>query len=573
MSNAENITSLSFRPLGYLDGKYYHYSFLLQKVIALSPVEHRKENLFNLAPLSYWVKEYGEKKGSWEIAVDSLIQTCAAEGLFSPLNIIGRGIWIIEGQGVTHYGDKVLIGGKKYSPKEIPREIAGKKVFEVQESLQLGEADKSADFTQIESILSELHFQTPHAALLISGWLVCAMAAGALHWRPHGWITGRSGSGKSAVIQVLNTILRNCAEFYVGESSEAGIRQDLKNDCRAIIFDEAEPKNHAAIQKITNVLNLLRQASSDETGKIAKGTVSGKGMSYKIRSCGFMGSCNAQLTEEPDKNRFMVLEMGSPMPKEEFDIWEFRMENTFTKGFQAALHNRISENIVTLAANAKIFASVLAERFKNNRAGDQYGTLMAGAYLLTNIGKATREIAADWMSDIKFSIESETSSDRSDESDLWNYILERMIVFKKEQSNNFGTKSIITLEKPLAELIDVAFGNQFPTDYASGDAQKILSYKGIKCVIEEAQQFVAVSTNHSAIADLISRSRFAGLEWSPILRRIDGNIASKKPYRIGISGNLSKVTLIPWKNSNVTRLQKVTQKVTEYDSELFEEIA
>lgn len=560
---AETPAIQPFTALGFLENRYHYYSFLLQKIVALTPREHQKENLFNLAPLTYWKGAYphGNKKGdvAWDVAVDALMQTCAAEGLFNPQNVIGRGIWLLDGKGVTHYGDLVLIDGKKYEPKKIPREIAKKKVFEIAESLHLGEPDGNADFTQIEAMLKELRFQTPHAALLIAGAIVCAMAAGALHWRPHTWITGKSGSGKSAVMKIILLILGNCTEHYVGETTEAGIRQDLRHDCRAIVFDEAEPKSPAAIQKINNVLNLLRQASSDETGKIAKGTVTGKGMNYKIRSCGFLASVNSSLTEEPDRNRFQVLEMGEPMSKEDYDKWKFRAENIFTKGFQAALHNRISENIVTLAANAKTFASVLAERFKDNRAGDQYGTIFAGSYLLTSTEKVTKAMASDLMMGIKFPPEKQDSGVIPDCDYLWNYMLDRMITFKKEQkSAQYGNVTIIPFERPLAELIDVAFGNHSPRNYAAGDAEKALSYRGIKAVVEDGKQYVAISTNHTGIEDLISRSRCSGLDWSPILRRLEGAQVGEKPYRLGVRKTCSRVTLIPWDDG---KSEQASQKV------------
>ncbi len=555
-------TDQPFTALGTLEARYHYYSFLLQRVVALTPREHQKENLFNLAPLSYWKAKYKhatkQNDVAWDVAVDSLMQTCAAEGLYNPANVIGRGIWIIESKGVTHYGDQVLIDGKRYTPREIPREISGKRVFEVAESLHLGEPDPKADFTQIEAMLGELHFQTPHAPMLLTGAIVCSMAAGALHWRPHTWTTGKSGSGKSAVMKVILLILRNCAEHYVGETTEAGIRQDLKHDCRPIVFDEAEPKSPAAIQKINNVLNLLRQASSDETGKIAKGTVSGKGMNYKIRSCGFLASINANLPEEADKNRFQQLEMGNPLPKEDYDAWLFRAENTFTKGFQAALHNRISENIITLAANAKIFASVLAQRFNDNRAGDQYGTIFAGAYFLTSTELVTKEKASDLMMGIKFPPEKEERGSMTDQEYLWGYMLDRMIVFSREKENNFGALQITKFERPLAELIDCAFGNYDPPNYSKGHAERALADRGIKCVIEDEKQYVAISTNHSAIGDLMARSRCGGLEWSPILRRIKGSLSTQKSYRIGQGKAPSKATLIPWYKEEKEEEQKQT---------------
>ncbi len=541
---AEPPTEQPFTPLGYDGGRYFYYSFLLQKIVSLTPVEHRKENLFCLAPHSYWVKIYGDKKESWTLATDAMIQTCAAEGLFNPQNVIGRGIWLIDGKGITHYGDKVLIDGVKYSPKEIPRTIAKKKVFEIAEPLQLGQPDLSADFTQIESILSELSFQTPNAAILIAGWVVCAMAAGALHWRPHMWVTGKAGSGKSAVVNTVKRLLGNCGEHYTGETTEAGIRQDLKHDCRGVTYDEAEPKTHQAQIALQKVLNLFRQASSDETAKIAKGTVSGKGINFKIRSCIMMGSVNPLLTEEPDKTRFFVAEMAKPMEKKEFIKWEFRMQKAFSPGFQAALHTRISQNIVTLAANAKTFSSALAERFQNNRSGDQYGTLIAGAYLLTSTELVNADDAIDWVKELKFPADEIIADEQSDEAELWNYILERIIPFKKQSGDK-----VINMDRPLAELIEASFGEYKAAEYTYKDAEIALSYKGIKTVEEDKIKYVAISTNHSGLADLISRSRFAGLDWSPILRRLNGAKAGAKPYKIGQGTKATRVTLIPWEVS------------------------
>ena len=253
------------------------------------------------------------------------------------------------------------------------------------------------------------------------------------------------------------------------------------------------------------------------------------------------GSVNPFLIEEPDKTRFFVAEMAKPMDKKEFVKWEFNMQKVFSQGFQAALHTRISQNIVTLAANAKTFASVLAERFQNNRAGDQYGTLIAGAYLLTSTDLISADDALDWIKDIKFPADEIIADDESDEMELWNYMLERMIPFKKQSGDK-----VINMDRPLAELIEASFGEYQPLEYSYKDAEIALSYKGIKTVIEDKIKYVAISTNHSGLADLISRSRFAGLEWSPILRRLRGAISTQKSYRIGVGKAVCKVTLIPW---------------------------
>ncbi len=120
-------------------------------------------------------------------------------------------------------------------------------------------------------------------------------------------------------------------------------------------------------------------------------------------------------------------------------------------------------------------------------------------------------------------------------------MLERMIPFKKQSGDK-----VINMDRPLAELIEASFGDYKALEYSYKDAEIALSYKGIKTVEEDNIKYVAISTNHSGLADLISRSRFAGLEWSPIFRRLKGAKVGAKPYKIGQGTKATRVTLIPW---------------------------
>ena len=50
----------------------------------------------------------------------------------------------------------------------------------------------------------------PGSHLLLAGWVALAPVCGALGWRPHAWITGKAGSGKT-------TIMKRFVNFLVGE--------------------------------------------------------------------------------------------------------------------------------------------------------------------------------------------------------------------------------------------------------------------------------------------------------------------------------------------------------------------
>ena len=76
----------------------------------------------------------------------------------------------------------------------------------------------------------------------------------------------------------------------LGQTTEAGIRQELRADALAVIFDEAEEDGEAARRRIQAVLALARQASSESGARTLKGTVHGGALQFRIRSMFCMAS-------------------------------------------------------------------------------------------------------------------------------------------------------------------------------------------------------------------------------------------------------------------------------------------
>ena len=82
------------------------------------------------------------------------------------------------------------------------------------------------------------------SGVLFGGWVALAPICGALQWRPHGWITGEAGCGKTTAIEdFAYPLLNGVAVYAQGNSSEAGIRQDLAGDSLPVVFDELEANN------------------------------------------------------------------------------------------------------------------------------------------------------------------------------------------------------------------------------------------------------------------------------------------------------------------------------------------
>src|SRR3546814_12688673 len=81
----------------------------------------------------------------------------------------------------------------------------------------------------------------------LAGWIAIAVICGALNWRPHVWLTGSSGSGKSWLLDnVIRPLIGAIAVYCQSNSTEAGIRQTLATDARPVLFDEAESEDAKA---------------------------------------------------------------------------------------------------------------------------------------------------------------------------------------------------------------------------------------------------------------------------------------------------------------------------------------
>src|SRR3546814_3722369 len=93
---------------------------------------------------------------------------------------------------------------------------------------------------------------------LVTGVQTCALPifaiaviCGALNWRPHVWLTGSSGSGKSWLLDnVIRPLIGAIAVYCQSNSTEAGIRQTLATDARPVLFDEAESEDAKAQVRI-----------------------------------------------------------------------------------------------------------------------------------------------------------------------------------------------------------------------------------------------------------------------------------------------------------------------------------
>lgn len=527
-----------FRALGYNNTHYYYLPRATEQVAEISRRGHTSPaEMLALAPVEWWEAAYpsGGKSGGadWQWAASELMRSCERRGIYDPYTERGRGAWYDDGRAVLHLGDRLLVNGH-------PARIADHVSRYIYTRQSATEADIGAipatdeQGAQILQILHQLNWSKPSYALMAAGWIALAPICGALSWRPHVWITAQRGSGKSWMQEhIIAPLVGSSALVVQGGTTEAGIRQRLRQDARPIVFDEAEPDGVAGQKRIQSVIELARQASSDGGAEIVKGTSGGEGMSFRARSMFLMGSVNVALVQAADESRFTVLSLDSPEKTpaeiERFTQFAREVDATLTKELCAAMRSRIYGMIPVIRKNAATFARAVAEELGSQRLGDQIGTLLAGSQAL--LGSREWSLADARALAATIDLDDATEAEAvSDEINCMDAILQAQIRFDSDEGR--------MMTRTVSELVMVASGGLVLAGVGPSTANQSLERHGVK--VEGG--YMLIANRHGELSKMLQNTPWAA-GWKTVIKRIQGASACKSPVRL--AGVLCRCTRIP----------------------------
>ena len=304
-----------FVPLGWDHKTYYFRSVQDPQVVPHSASAlANKGVLISLAPLAYWEARFVDKTGvQWNQATDDTIWRCKKKGIYNPADVRGRGAWNEDdGRLVLHTGKKLYVDGVETSINDFR---STRYSYEANWDLGLNLSRALADTESIKilQLCRALRWRKPVSGDFLAGWMVLAPFSGALTWRPHIWITGSAGTGKSTLMRDVLRKLVVIAEYVEGATTSAGVQQSLKKDARPVLFDEAERTGATSDARLQGLIELIMVASSGE-GKIAKGTTHQEAVAAMARSCFCLASINTALDRQGVARRITPLEMlpGDP---------------------------------------------------------------------------------------------------------------------------------------------------------------------------------------------------------------------------------------------------------------------
>src|SRR6185369_16851755 len=134
-----------------------------------------------------------------DAAKNAMIHTSHNEvGIYDDDRVRGLGAWEDDGRSVLHLGKMLVVDNQRVPLAKFNSEF----IYERAISIADEKADplSVADANKLIQLCNMLSWEKPINGRLLAGWCVAAIICGALKWRPHIWLTGPSGSGKSWII-------------------------------------------------------------------------------------------------------------------------------------------------------------------------------------------------------------------------------------------------------------------------------------------------------------------------------------------------------------------------------------
>jgi len=419
------------RCLGFKHQQYYYTSETNRQIVDFSAAQHSSNSLLNLMPYEWWETQFPGKKGvDWTRANSWLMSSCRARGIFSPKNVRGTGVW--EDNGIRiNCGDKVF-----------PNDPMGKYTYIISDEVPLpGQIASDDDVELLTSVVSKLSWSSDQSWKLFAGWLTIAPFCGILQWRPHLWLTGGSGTGKSTVVESIATPILGLYKHYVrGATTEAGIRQTMCHNALPVVFDEFETNDNKSAEKVKYVLDLMRQASSESSSEIVKGSSSGEAIQYSPKFCALVSSIRTNLQNDADISRFTVIELSNEkLPEGKYREIEKKFA-LFDAEYSIRMFSRTYSMLDKFKENQRRLWGLINVRY-TARFAQQYSTLLAGYSLLS--GETPEEI----MLTFDFGLFVSADAER-DHYECLNYLIHKMVPVDVGHSKK--NISIIELIRALA---------------------------------------------------------------------------------------------------------------------------
>jgi len=532
----------TFEILGYNGDHIVFYPHGIKRCVKHKATGLSKAVLMTLMDRDQWGVFYAKSDGgiAWDTAANDVLRMAEKKPVFDFTMVRGAGAWEDNGKLIINTGEFLIIDGEKKELYQSPGRFVYEKtkLHPYEYKNELSEKEMECIFEILKTIEWEANI---HPYFLL-GWLFLAAYGGALRWRPHLWLTGPKGTGKSWILDniVYPLIGSRFSVLAKGSSTPAGVRSGLGNSSLPTIMDEMESDNNRYAENIDQILKMFRESASGkgQTAATLHGSSDGEGRIWLVQSMALFASIGAGLKHGADKSRFTNICLKAPGKTDikdreinfkKIDKLSKRITNDLGVRFVSlgySLFHEIEKSVI-------IFSDVCTNLILNRRDGDQIGTLLAGAWVALNREAPTEEDAIRFVNGLHLKSYFTTGQEKLDEE----LCLDEILSYKLDFSCSFKIK-----KATIGSALSFYFSNRDvhvvsdDTIFEIEDMEAIkneLALNGIKPGRNGDTPVLQIAVSHPAVRKILKESAWSAMYDSLLTRLPFSHDTVKGPSRFG----------------------------------------
>lgn len=521
-----------FIPLGITeDGKsIVIWSNQVNNKIELSTSQmNLSTNLVGVFNKKWLEQNFPDEKASFSVrlAGDAIVDMCAKAGVYNEDRDRGYGVWKEK--------EKLIINTKNNLYELNENKIKKTNRIEHQylyiksghasppDYIDVSEEEGYQLITKLMNDLFNWNYQSPASIYILLGFIVNSIFIAANDVRPHIWVVGPRGCGKTTLLSYINSILKNYAIYSASaqQTSANGIRQFIAKSAVPILIDEAERSGSETSNSlnISNILSLLRASYSSE-GLAIKGTANQKGTSFSIKTCAILGSIADPELEPADMTRTAIINLNKLSPSDEKLVF-------FTEEQARKLFWFIVKKYSIIKDSIEYAKQILLQYGRESREAATYGTFIGCAVAITELS-VNKEMIESIIKDKLIEFINESSEKTDDSKNVLDTILQCTLSIVTEM-NGYVMKS----EKSIAQILS---GNE-PSSIENDALQNV----GIRLYTKGIRKYVAIASKHTKLSELLRNTIYKN-GWSAQLK----NIKNAKVLSVRVSGNVTKCVVLDY---------------------------